>query len=163
MWRPLQAHLWRITVDPVADKGFGFWIDVKDRQTALFAVRMAGLSVLITALSALLGALLAVTEAPTGPTSMTDTALLTIGGVLLAIMAFALRAGVSWVVHAATIISVLGIGIQVLITPVYGLIVPIFALLLTISGLRGLALAAQEPCVKRGLDHSTITPWVLRL
>jgi hypothetical protein len=145
MSRPLQAHLWRITVDPMADKGFGFWIDVKDRQTALFAVRMAGLPVLIIALSALLGALLAVTEAPTGPKSVTDTTLLSIGGVLLTIMAFAMRAGVSWVVPAATIISVLGMGKQLLITPVYGLIVPIFAVLLTISGLRGWLWLRKNP------------------
>jgi hypothetical protein len=141
MWRLSQARLLRITASVMAL--FGYWITIQDAASARYAVRMAGLPVLLIAANALLAAMimamtLATLDAPMGRNALTILGLLVAAGIALGGIAFALRAGrATALVPAATALSIAAFAVQAVASPPWMLIVPSLALLLALSGLRG--------------------------
>ena len=129
---------------------FGFWLPVEDAASARQAVRMAGLPVLIMAVNALLVALSALAQVT--PEFRMAAGAGTVA-VVLAIIAFRMRAGhaglvpvmaILFVVFALShmLLSVLGQGvIQGPRFPIAALaltwIIPVFSAALALSGLRG--------------------------
>jgi hypothetical protein len=121
---------------------FGYWITIHDAASARYAVRMAGLPVLLIAANVLLAALimavtLATLDAPIGRNSRIILGLLVAAGLALGSIAFALRAGRTALVPAAAALSIAAFNVQVVVSPPWLLIVPGLALLLALSGLRG--------------------------
>ncbi len=122
---------------------FGYWITIRDAASARYAVRMAGLPVLLIAANALLAAtIMAVTlatlDAPIGRNTLILLGLLVVAGLALGSIAFALRAGrATALVPAATTLSIAAFAVQAMVSPPWLLIVPGLAVLLALSGLRG--------------------------
>jgi hypothetical protein len=129
---------------------FGYWITIDDDASARFAVRMAGLPVLLIAANTLLAALilavtLATLEAAIGPCTQITLGLLVAAGLALGVIAFALRAGRTALVPLATAISAAAFVVQAMVSPLWLLIVPGLALLVSLSGLRGWSWLRRHP------------------
>jgi hypothetical protein len=129
---------------------FGYWITIQDAASARYAVRMAGLPVLLIAANALLAALimavtLATLDAPMGRNARIILGLLVAAGLALGSIAFALRAGRTALVPAATALNIAAFAVQAMISPPWALIVPGLALLLALSGLRGWLWLRRHP------------------
>ncbi len=126
----------------MATNRFGYWIDVTDRASATEAVRMAGLPVLLIGASFLLNALVA---SQSGATFAGSAAGLSLAGLVIITIAFAIRGGRAGLVPVETGLSALVLAVSIVLNPTILVIVPLLALLLCISGLRGWLWLRRNP------------------
>ncbi len=119
----------------MVENKFGFWITVEDEASARYAVRMAGLPVLIIGVLFVIGGLGSL-DSMRGADPLTTWLTLGFGGAVI-LMAFGLRQGYAALVPIATAISGALIALRLATAPAYAIILPALILLLVVSGFRG--------------------------
>lgn len=116
------------------DNRLGFWVPIRDRDSALYAIRMTGLPVFLIGLTLVLSGALSLADPLRPP--LWGAILL---GLAVAFIAagLALRAGKRWLVPPAAAIVLILVLVEAFFVPSWALVLRGLIALMAISGLRG--------------------------
>ena len=116
------------------DNRLGFWVPIRDQESALYAIRMTGLPVFLIGVTLLFSGVLSLVD----PVRPALWAYVLLGFALVFLVAgLALRAGQTWLAPLAAGIVVLVVMLEAIFLPSYALVLRGLIALMAFSGFRG--------------------------